>query len=37
MVMRHAVMHGLGTLALTRRHDAEQDVAEMQMLRLSFG
>lgn len=30
------MMHGLGTLALTKRHDAEQDVAEMKMLRLSW-
>lgn len=37
MVVRAAMLSGLETMALTKRQEAELDVAEFKMLRLALG
>ena len=37
VVVRPAMMYGLETIALTKRQEAELEVAEMKMLRFSLG
>ena len=35
--MKPAMMYGLETVSLTKRHGAEMEVAELKMLRFSLG
>ena len=37
MLVRPAMLYGLGTVAVKKRQKAELDVAEMKMLRFSLG
>ena len=37
MAARPVLVYGLGTMALTKRQEAEMEVAELKMLRFSLG
>ena len=37
VAVRSAMLYGLETVALTKRQEAEMDVAELKMLRFSLG
>ena len=37
VAVRPAMLYGLGTVALTKRQEAEMEVAELKMLRFSLG
>ena len=37
VAVRPAMLHGLETVALTKRQEAEMEVAELKMLRFSLG
>ena len=37
MAVRPATLYGMETMALTKRQDADMELAELKMLRLSLG